>query len=80
MKRDYQTAIKSAVNGLYGGTAEDLEQALWEVLEALDPDTAELMHDDAEAARCKVNGSDEEDVDYDDEIEPLTLDDFEDDD
>lgn len=77
MKRDYKGAVKSAVNGLYGGTPEDLEQALWEVLEFLDADTAELMHDDIEAARYKVNGS-EDDEAYDDEAE-LSLGDYDED-
>jgi len=55
MKRDYQAACRSAVNGLYSSAKEDMEAALWEILEALDPELASLMADDEEAARTRVN-------------------------
>lgn len=76
MKRDYNAAVKAAVNGLYSGTLEDMEQALYDVLEAIDANMAELMQDNPEEGHRSVNSSD--DIDYDDDIEPLSLDDFED--
>jgi hypothetical protein len=69
MIRDYNTAIKAAVNGLYSRDPDDMEDALREVLEALDPSMAELMADDEEAARLKANGGE---IDSDeDEIEMI---------
>jgi hypothetical protein len=56
MRRDYNAAIKLAVNALYTSDYDDMERALKEILEALDPSIAELMEDDEEAARLKVNG------------------------
>lgn len=55
MKRDYDAAIRAAVNGLYNGGADDMENALRTVLESLDPEMATLMHDDEEAALTMVN-------------------------
>ena len=71
MRRDYKTAVKALVNALYTGDHED---GCREALEALDPDLAILMDEDEEAARLKVN---DEDVDDDDEFEPVSLEEFE---
>ena len=76
MRRDYKTAVKAAVNGLYSKDTEEMEEALKEILEALDPDMAELMEDNEEAARLKVNGEELEDEDEDiDMIVPESFDD-----
>ena len=65
MRRDYNTAIKAAVNGLYDGSIDGCQKALWDVLEALDSDMAELMHEDEEVAFLKVNQEDDDDDEKD---------------
>lgn len=55
MRRDYKAAVKAAVNGLYQGGESEMESALWDVLEAIDSEMAELLHDTPEAAFAKVN-------------------------
>jgi len=55
MKRDYKTAIRAAVNGLYSGSSDDMDSALWQVLESLDVEIANLMHENEETARLLVN-------------------------
>lgn len=60
MRRDYTAAVKAAVNGLYDGSLDDCQKALWDILEALDPPMAELFHEDEEAAHLKVNQDDDE--------------------
>ena len=71
MRRDYKSAIKAAVNGLYHGSEAEMESALREILEALDSNMAELMHENESAAFAKVN--DGEDL----EDEPLEFEDSE---
>lgn len=74
MRRDYKTAVRAAVNGLYNGDAVDMEAALHEILEALDPDMAELFEEDEEAAHIKVNG--DEDADEQEDIDVISTEDY----
>jgi hypothetical protein len=55
MRRDYKTATKIAVNGLYSGEHSEMEEALREILEILDPNMAELYDNDYETAHLKAN-------------------------
>lgn len=61
MKRDYKAACTAAVNALYEGDEDSMRAALFEILEALDPHLAELMQDNEDAARAKVNGEEIDD-------------------
>lgn len=70
MRRDYKTAVSAAVNALYSRDEEHMVEALFEILEALDPEIAELMHDDEDAALAKVNADEDSESD-DDEVEVL---------
>lgn len=72
MRRDYSTAVRAAVNALYSRDEDEMAEALFEILEALDPETAELMHEDEEAARAKVN-SEELEEDETETIDPEDL-------
>jgi hypothetical protein len=55
MKRDIEGAVRAAVNGLYSGSNDAMEEALWEILESLDPEIAQLFSEDEEAALTTVN-------------------------
>lgn len=75
MRRDYTSAVRAAVNGLYEGSLDSTVKALWDVLEALDPRMAELMSENEEAARLEVN-KDLDDTDDDDKPRKENVDDM----
>lgn len=75
MRRDVTAAIKAAVNGLYDGSPDSCREALWDVLEALDTDMAELMHENEEAAHLHVNKEDDEEEESEEDVNDLLFDD-----
>lgn len=73
MRRDYKTAVRAAVHALYSRDEDAMVEALQEILEALDPEVAELMHDNEEAALAKVNGEEVQGEDDEEDLDPVEL-------
>ena len=70
----YLTSTSASFLAISAGGINQDTNILTEILESLDPDMAELMHEDEEAARLKAN-DDEEEIE-DDETETVVIEEF----
>jgi len=73
MARKFKTEVRTAVNALHSRDEDEMVEALFEIIEALDPEIAELMHEDEEAAVAKINNEEAVDSEEDESIDPESL-------